>query len=211
MPYGSEPSWDDTFLLPLPIDPAATPPDPDAPMTAKGEKERIGRGLRRANALLKLKAPIHVLVLQRRGGEETVLSSLLVEWRKVLQSGRCVISVELPGLGEQAKVPVGSLELRLELLPALRPSRCLAEAEVLLALKHERTLEADAERGSSSAARSWCATARRRAAPALPPEGTTTAHAPAPPGYRAAASPAQVVRLRRAPPRHRSRQVKLLR
>jgi hypothetical protein len=159
VPYGSEPSWDDTFLLPLPIDPAAPPPDPDAPMTAKGEKERIGRGLRRANALLKLKAPIHVLVLQRRGGEETVLSSLLVEWRKVLQSGRCVISVELPGLGEQAKVPVGSLELRLELLPAPQPDECLAEAEVLLALKHERTLEADAERKFFGHARSWCAAA----------------------------------------------------
>ncbi len=44
-------------------------------------------------------------------GREVLLSSLLVEWRKVLHAGRCVLSLELPGVGEESKLPVGVLEV----------------------------------------------------------------------------------------------------
>ena len=48
--------------------------------------------------------------------------------------------MELPGVGSQAKLPVGSLELRFELLPSpdASPDAHLDETEVLLQLKSER-------------------------------------------------------------------------
>ena len=93
--------------------------------------------------LLELPQPLHVLVLQKVDGREVLLSSLLVEWRKVLFGGRCNLAVELPGVGDQAKLPVGSLELRFELLPSLAPDAKLAEEEVVQRLQTERNAQVD--------------------------------------------------------------------
>ena len=138
--FSAEPSFDDTFLLRLPL-----PPD------AAGASSAAAR----AQALLRVKQPIHLLVLQRRGQRDVLLSSLLLEWRKVLQAGRCVLSAELPGVGAHAKLPVGSLEVRLELLPALLAEERPTEAQLLAVLKREREVEVAAERRLFDHAKEW--------------------------------------------------------
>ena len=143
--YCEEPAFADTFLLRLPL-------PPELPNAGAAD---LSRDARRVQALLQLKQPVHVLVLQKRGQQEVLLSSLLVEWRKVLQSGRCVLSAELPGLGAQARLPVGSLEMRLELLPAFHAEERAAEAELLETLKRERELEVGAERRFFEYAKGW--------------------------------------------------------
>ena len=135
--FSAEPSFDDTFLLRLPLPSGAS------------------SGAARAQALLRVKQPIHLLVLQRRGQRDVLLSSLLLEWRKVLQAGRCVLSAELPGVGAHAKLPVGSLEVRLELLPALLAEERPTEAQLLAVLKREREVEVAAERRLFDHAKEW--------------------------------------------------------
>jgi len=96
-PFCSEPALAGCFRFPLPLADAA---DADA-----GEQ------------LLRCRQPMHLLLLESRpDGSDELVSSLLVEWRKVLQVGRCTLSIELPGIDPQSKMPIGCLELRLALL-----------------------------------------------------------------------------------------------
>jgi hypothetical protein len=164
VPSCAEPAFADTFLLRLPL------PADLASYAGKG----ASRGEQRAQALLRLKQPVHLVVLQRRGQQEVLLSSLLLEWRKVLQAGRCVLSAELPGVGPQARMPVGSLELRLELLPSLDAEERVGGDELLAQLQREREAEVSAERRFFDYAKQWWAGCvrgtRRPASPATPPQ-----------------------------------------
>lgn len=64
----------------------------------------------------------------------------------MLHHGRQTLSIELPGVGAQAALPVGSLEVKLELLPQPAAESTMTEAEVMLALKKEREKQVDCER-----------------------------------------------------------------
>jgi centrosomal protein CEP76 len=150
VPFATEPGLDGAFLLPLPLRVAEL----SGPRTAAS-----GEAPPRCAPLLAERQLLHLLLLQcpQEGGAESLVSSVLVDWRRVLIAGRCTLSVELPGVGSQAKLPIGCLELRFELLPAPQPGDTLVEAEVMRQLKHERTLEVEAERSFFAYARKWWA------------------------------------------------------
>ena len=147
VPHCPEPEFAGSFVIELPE--AAEP----SPVGAGA-----GVALSRARRLVACTDALHVLVTEHAAsGRERILSSLLVEWRKVLHAGRCVLSVELPGVGEHAKLPVGSLELRLDLLPAAPAEERLTEGELLLELKRQRGVQTEVERRFISYARGWWA------------------------------------------------------
>ena len=133
VPLCAEPQLHDGVLLEMPPpDAVATAAMAASPLPAGASVERL-RGLLRAE-------PIHVVVLHRPadGAAEVVLSSTMLEWRPVLHQGKMTLSLELHGLGAEATLPVGCLELKLELLPRPRPEASLTEAEVLGELRRQR-------------------------------------------------------------------------
>lgn len=72
--------------------------------------------------LLSLADPVHfVLTKSSPTGETTLLSSYSLEWRTILGSessaGNC--EIQLCGIGKEAKVTVGVLAVKVELIPAL--------------------------------------------------------------------------------------------
>eukprot|EP00794_Sanderia_malayensis_P018997 gene18997-20909_t len=75
-----------------------------------------------APSLLTLCDKIHlVLIKSDLSGDKTLLSSHLVEWRKLLSmsEGRTSFSLELNGIGAESNVPVGVLDVKMELFPKL--------------------------------------------------------------------------------------------
>lgn len=141
--FCSEPALEGPFHFPLPL----------------GSSSGGGAAADAGEQLLRSRTPLHLLLLESRsdGSDELVVSSLLVEWRKVLQLGRCTLSIELPGIGPQSKLPIGCLEMRLQLLPPSGQSvpPLMTELDVHKQLKAERTVEVEAERRFFSYARSW--------------------------------------------------------
>ncbi|XP_071495438.1 centrosomal protein of 76 kDa-like [Diadema antillarum] len=106
--------------------------------------------------LLSLSNPIHlVLIKTDPTGETTLLSSHYLEWRTVLStsSGRQSIPLELMGVGAECKVPVGILEVKLELLP--RPDQMLAEEVISTQISVERNRIAERERLFLVYAKQW--------------------------------------------------------
>ena len=152
VPLTAEPELRDGFLVELPL------PDETALLAAAAESLPAAATHERLRGLARLSVPMH-LVLLRVGadGRETLLSSVIVEWRKALHAGKCTLSLELPGIGEQASLPVGVLELKLEVLPLPPAEARLTEAEALASIKRERDVEVDAERRFFAYARGWWA------------------------------------------------------
>ena len=73
-----------------------------------------------APTLLALSDPLHlVLIKTDPAGDKTLLGSHFLEWRSVLtsQTGRLAHSLEINGVGHEAKVPVGILNVKLEVIP----------------------------------------------------------------------------------------------
>eukprot|EP00900_Chrysochromulina_parva_P026164 jgi/Chrpa1/8181/Chrysochromulina_OHIO_Genome00017876-RA len=149
VPYSAEPQWQDGVLLELPPPDEATA----AAIGAAGVPEMAT--MERLRGLCRACEPIHVLVLHAVGGREQLLSSCMLEWRQVLHHGRHTLALELPGVGAEATLPVGALELKLELLPRPRAEAAMTEAEVYLTIKRERDAQVEAERRFFAYARAW--------------------------------------------------------
>merc|ERR1711942_491269 len=97
--------------------------------------------------------PIHIVVVKTDTvGERSLVSSHHPDWRSVLSATRSKkLLVELMGVGSEAKVPVGALELRLELLPNLTDDESgsesrLAEEMVLAQMASEKARSTEKER-----------------------------------------------------------------
>lgn len=151
VPFCAEPQLRDGVLLELPLpDVTAATAIAEAGMPSMATLEEL-RGLCRTCE------PIHLLVLHTHDGHERLLSSCMLEWRQVLHFGRHTLSVELPGVGAEATLPVGALEVKLELLPRPRAEGAMTEAEVMMALKRERDSQVEAERKFFAYARAWWA------------------------------------------------------
>lgn len=140
-----DPAFDDSFLFKL------TPPGGGAPAGAEG--------------LLAHKQLLHLVLVRASedGVQREVVGTHLLEWRKALTVGApaaCTVSVELSGVREEARLPVGVLDIRIELLPALSEADAdalPAERDLLAQLRAERASEADAERAFFAYARAWWA------------------------------------------------------
>eukprot|EP00002_Diphylleia_rotans_P038836 TRINITY_DN8878_c0_g1_i1.p1 TRINITY_DN8878_c0_g1~~TRINITY_DN8878_c0_g1_i1.p1 ORF type:complete len:600 (+),score=95.19 TRINITY_DN8878_c0_g1_i1:110-1909(+) len=106
-----------------------------------------------AVALLPMKSPIHmVLTKVDPYGACEIVGTSFVEWRKVLRTGGLAVAVEIASpLG--SRVPVGVIELRMELLPRLNQQ--IPESEIVNQLKIERTQETEADRRFFVYAKTW--------------------------------------------------------
>ena len=85
-----------------------------------------------APSLLTLSSPIHlVLIKTDLSGNQTLLSSHYLEWRKILSSasGRFSLTLEMNGIGTESKVPVGVLEVKAEIVPKL-PQVCFSSNDL---------------------------------------------------------------------------------
>ncbi|RUS90786.1 hypothetical protein EGW08_001405 [Elysia chlorotica] len=134
-----EPEFDEGFLLEL-------------------HKEEAGDAGKMADipALLSMGGPIHlVLIKTDSAGETTLLSSQFFEWRPLLTSkqGSMRTSLEMLGTGNEARVPVGVLEIQLELFP--KPGQVLEENVVRAQMDLERSRQADRERLFLVYAKQW--------------------------------------------------------
>lgn len=154
VPFAAEPALRDGILLELPPPDAATTQAMAEAAHPSDANVELLRGAFRTGE------PMHVLVLKRqaRDGRETLLSSCMLEWRSVLHQGRHSLSLELPGVGAEATLPVGALEVKLELLPHPPRESRLTEAEVFVGLKRHREAQVEIERKFFAYARSWWAT-----------------------------------------------------
>jgi centrosomal protein CEP76 len=155
VPYCTEPELRDGVLLQLPA------PD-DATLAACASAALpSGVPLERLRGAFRQSPPMHLLLLRKRAGaegaeaSEQLLSSCMVEWRQVLHKGRMTLSIELPGVGAEASLPVGCLELKLELVPSPHSESRMTEAEVMVGLKREREAQVESERKFFAYARAW--------------------------------------------------------
>jgi centrosomal protein CEP76 len=94
-------------------------------------------------------------VIQHSYGE--LFASHKMEWRRCLSKGGITLSLELQGVGEEAKVkvPAGVLEVRLDLLPDVSLGSTIAQTEISRQIRHEISQEADAQRHFYVYARAW--------------------------------------------------------
>lgn len=72
--------------------------------------------------LLSLSDHIHlVLIKTDPSGDTTLIGSHFLTWRDILSSanGRLACSVEINGVGAEAKVPMGILDIKFEIIPRL--------------------------------------------------------------------------------------------
>ena len=75
-----------------------------------------------AVTLLSVADQIHILLIKTSpSGERTLVGSHNLKWRTILAAeGGCLRnSIEINGVGTEAKVPVGVLDMKLEIIPRL--------------------------------------------------------------------------------------------
>ena len=75
-----------------------------------------------AVTLLSVPDEIHILLIKTNpSGEKTLVGSHCLKWRTILaaETGSLRNSIEINGVGTEAKVPVGVLDMKLEIIPRL--------------------------------------------------------------------------------------------
>ncbi|XP_013388058.1 centrosomal protein of 76 kDa [Lingula anatina] len=120
-------------------------------------KDNAGDAARMADptAMLSMCDPLHlVLIKTDSSGDRTLLSSQFLEWRTVLasQAGRVSMSIELMGVGTENKVPVGILDVQIELIP--KTQHILADV-ISAQLSLEKSKQAEKERLFLVYAKQW--------------------------------------------------------
>ncbi|XP_075069368.1 centrosomal protein of 76 kDa isoform X1 [Mixophyes fleayi] len=139
IPCACDPDFQDGFLLEL-------------------HKDHLGDGSRMADAttLLSICDPVQlVLIKTDTFGESTLVTSHFLEWRSLLgvERGVTSLAVELHGVGAECKIPVGVLNVKLELYPPL--NQTLSPEIVNTQLTLERQKAAEKERLFLVYAKHW--------------------------------------------------------
>ncbi|XP_078607268.1 centrosomal protein of 76 kDa-like [Branchiostoma floridae x Branchiostoma japonicum] len=109
-----------------------------------------------STSLLSLCDPVHMVLIKTDvAGDTALLTSHYLEWRHVLsaQDGYTNTAVELMGVGTESKVPVGVLDIRLEILP--HPVHTLAPDVITTQLNLEQSRRAERERLFLVYAKQW--------------------------------------------------------
>lgn len=140
--------------------PCACEPDIQEGFLLELHKENAGETAKMADtaSMLSISDQVHiVLVRTEPSGEHTLVSSHYLEWRPVLAAPGCRtnIAVELMGVGSEASVPAGVLDVRLELLPRPSESQSLTDHVVKTQVTLERNRQAERERLFLVYAKQW--------------------------------------------------------
>ena len=118
----SEPIFDDSFLLHL--------THSDAPVDF--------------SSLVKLQAPIHLVITIDSPKGKEVLTTKNIEWRAMLSSPSLSFPLELLGVGAKSKVAVGALYLQIDVMPKTKKiefiSDRLVNEQINLEKKYEREI-----------------------------------------------------------------------
>ncbi|XP_059832570.1 centrosomal protein of 76 kDa isoform X1 [Hypanus sabinus] len=126
--------------------PCACEPDLQDGFLLEVHKDSLGDGSKMADAttLLSICDPVHmVLIKTDTSSEITLIASHYLEWRSILSSpdGKISMSVELLGVGTESKVPVGILNLKLEIYPHLMQPLSQEVVDTQLTLERQKSAE----------------------------------------------------------------------
>lgn len=126
--------------------PCACEPDLQEGFLLEVQRDHIGDGSKMVDAvtMLSIRDPVHmVLIKTDTSNERTLVASCFLDWQSVLSSpnGRTGSAVELLGVGSEAKVLVGILNLKLELLPQLNQTLTQEVVNAQQTLERQRTAE----------------------------------------------------------------------
>ncbi|KAL4617007.1 centrosomal protein of 76 kDa [Arapaima gigas] len=109
------------------------------------EVHRDGSKMADATTMLSISDPVQmVLIRTDTSGETTLVSSYFLDWRSILSApnGKTGVSVELLGVaGSECKVPVGVLNLKLELYPPLTERLSTDIVSTQQSLERKKTAE----------------------------------------------------------------------
>ncbi|KAK2191243.1 hypothetical protein NP493_55g07029 [Ridgeia piscesae] len=138
--------------------PCACEPDLHEAFLLELHKDASGDAARMADAttLLSLGDSVHLVLIKTEAtGESVLVASHYLEWRSVLAAPhmRCSMAVELMGIGSENKVPVGVLDVKLELIPRLSVS--LTEDVITEQVRVEKSRQAEHERLFLVYAKQW--------------------------------------------------------
>lgn len=90
------------------------------------ELQKDGGKMADAATLLSISDYIHlVLIKTDPSGDTTLIGSHFLPWRDILSAanGRLTSAVEINGVGAEAKVPMGIVEIKFEIIPRLSQVR----------------------------------------------------------------------------------------
>ncbi|XP_064164700.1 centrosomal protein of 76 kDa [Anguilla rostrata] len=126
--------------------PCACEPDLQEGFLLEVHKDSLGDGSRMADAttMLSISDPVHMVLIKTDPSSETTLvSSYFLDWRSVLSApnGKTSMAVELLGVGSECKVPVGVLNVKLELYPPLTQTLTPDVIATQQSLERKRTAE----------------------------------------------------------------------
>eukprot|EP00667_Euglena_gracilis_P005263 EG_transcript_5303 len=143
VPCVCDPAWDDDFLVDLDAE--------------KASSSAAGLPLQGNRDLLRLNQPLQLVVMKRDPERQVrhYVGENAVEWRKVLRTGVLSVSVELGGGTAGLKVPLGLLELQIELIPGPTSKTTVLEEDIVAQINAERTNKTAAEREFLVYARRW--------------------------------------------------------
>ncbi|XP_033119568.1 centrosomal protein of 76 kDa-like [Anneissia japonica] len=138
--------------------PCACEPDFQEGFLLEIHKDKGGDASKMADctSMLAISDPIHLVLIKTDSeGDTSLVSSHHLEWRSVLSSdnARNTMAVEIMGVGGENKVPVGVLQIRLELIPT--PNQMLAKDIIAAQINLEKNRQAERERLFLVYAKQW--------------------------------------------------------
>ncbi|MBN3308447.1 CEP76 protein, partial [Amia calva] len=126
--------------------PCACDPDLREGFLLEVHRDSLGDGSKMADAttMLSISDRVHMVLIKTDTSSETVLvSSHFLDWRSVLSSpsGKTSLAAELLGVGSESKVPVGVLNIQLQLYPQLTETLTQDIINTQQALERQKTAE----------------------------------------------------------------------
>ncbi|XP_041963440.1 centrosomal protein of 76 kDa [Alosa sapidissima] len=126
--------------------PCACEPDLQESFLLEVHQDATGNGNKMADSstMLSMCDPIHMVLIKTDTSGDTVLtSSHFLDWRTVLCAphGRTSIAIELLGVGSECKVPIGVLNVKLELYPPLVDHLSVDVITTQQSLERQKTAE----------------------------------------------------------------------
>lgn len=107
-------------------------------------------------SLLSVSSPVHLVLLKRfSDGTSNGVGSSSVEWRRALRGGGTTISAEIVGSIAGAGIPVGIVDIRLELDPPLPEDAVVTEEAIAAQVEREKQQRLESTQAFFSFSKQW--------------------------------------------------------